>query len=163
MCQASCDLWYRIITITSVISSLECISKQYFLPLIYNFYFIVHTNYGKVIGEPEGTINLSKDKEMLLCKIQKQYSWFSLVLIMTLLSITMSTTYDVTPDVIIVTTYSTTCSMRPITSPLTLNYSSYQDYITFLLTLSYKMFTTFHLLVVQLMVQHQTQSSSVNH
>jgi len=68
-----------------------------------------------------------------------------------------------TLHVIIVITYNTTCSMPPNTSPLTLNYSSYQDYITFTLISSYKMFITFHSLVVQQMVQHQTQSSGVTH
>ena len=48
--------------------------------------------------------------------------------------------------VMIVTSYNITCSTPPgsNTLPLTLNYSFYQDYITFTLILSYKMFTTFH-------------------
>ena len=52
-----------------------------------------------------------------------------------------------TLHVIIVISYITTCSIPPNASLLTLNYSSYQDYITFTLISSYKMFTTFHSLV----------------
>ena len=37
-----------------------------------------------------------------------------------------------TLHIIIVIAYNTTCSIPPNTSPLTLNYSSYQDYITFI-------------------------------
>ena len=64
----------------------------------------------------------------------------------------------ITLHVIIVINYNTTCSIPPNTSPLTLNYSSYQDYITLILISSYKIFTIFHSLA-----QSQTRSLSAVH
>jgi len=96
-----------------------------------------------------------------ICYCYYHYYFIFQLVVSTMLCLMITTI--LTLHVVIVITYNTTCSIPPNTSLLTLNYTFCQGYISFTLISLYKMFTTFHSLVVQLMVQHQTQSSSVTH